>query len=185
MQSLASSLRLSAGAAALLVAFNAGSADPVSLAAHPLLDNGIYGFRLANALDKATGDVTAQNRTRGFTQTLEEKLRVPASKPQFVGYPNPAANGQLVISAVVPPASRFATASIPVCAEQGDKIVGTYSITPKGDVVPDPWAGAQPVGASSGFAFLCRDYIKARGQAMMQTDPAQPPPVKAEETRRP
>ena len=182
MSFVSDKMRLLAGTAAVVV-FNS-AVVPSALARgdivapHPLLgaDGATYMFKLSKTLVETTGDVTASNRTGGFTKALEDKLRAgPLDRPQFLGYPNPAANGQLVISAVVPPRSKYATANIPVCAEQGDRIVGTYSITPKGDVVSDPWAGAQPTGAAAGFAFLCGPFIKARGQAMVIE-----PPVNAE-----
>jgi hypothetical protein len=82
---------------------------------------------------------------------LEEKLKEATEKPGFVGYPNPAANGQLVISAGIPRASRLAVDHIYVCAEKGTNIY-TYKISPKGEVTPDPWPGvAQNTGAADGF----------------------------------
>lgn len=180
MQSFANSLRLTAGAAALLVAFNAGSAEPAAIEQHPLLQGSAapYMFKLSKTLVEATGDVAATSRTGGFTKALEEKLRAgPIERPQSLTYPNPVVEGMLVFKAVLGPRNRWASENIYVCAEKDGRIIGTYSITPKGDVLADPWAGgsnAQRTTASTEFSNVCGPYIRARGNAMMLPDPAQP-----------
>lgn len=168
-------LRTSAAAMAVAAAF--GTVAPAyadDVVQHPLL--GVKGTRYMFLLDEQVSAIPGVpmgtgDRVGGFVGALEAKLRAPMDRPQSVTYPPGPMQGQLIMTAVVPPRSKFASANIPVCVEMGDRILGTYSITPDGRVLTDTWAGmAQPTAAPSApgkFELLCKPYILERGKAMM------------------
>ncbi len=155
---------------------------PVSTAViHPIMQtcNNGYVFKLSQQLVKDTGDKTATLSARGFASELETKLKEPSEKPRFLGTPNPATNGQIVISAIIPPQSMYQTANIPVCVEgpvkdaagnvqNTSQMIAAYYITPKGEVVPYKFNG-QITTATQGFAFACRAPMLAARAAMLES----------------
>lgn len=142
---------------------------PVSTTSvHPITlpGNNAYVFKLSRQLVKDTGDKSGTLHARGFAKELEAKLKEPSEKPRFLGSPNPAANGQIVISVIIPPQSLYQTANIPVCVEgqvkdaagnvhNSSQMIATYYITPKGEVVPYKFDG-QITTAAQGFVFACK-----------------------------
>lgn len=188
MSFVSDKMRLLAGTAAVVV-FNSAVvpsalASGDTVAPHPLLgaDGATYMFKLSKTLVETTGDVTASNRTRGFTKALEDKLRAgPRAGPQMVTYPQEFTPNMLVVGAVIPPATLFATASIPFCADQNMAIVYKGHITVKGDIIPDTSASAIPISATSGER-PCRGWLIGQGNSMRQMVQ---PPDKADNAGRP
>ena len=115
----------------------------------------LYGTTLSITLAKATGDDAARLRARGFMVDLEAALKAPKETAQIVDYPKPVTESMLRITAVVPPKG-MEDQPIPVCAEQNNKIVGTWNITPKGEVVSvkGNWSTV-----SAGNSAACKEFI--------------------------
>jgi hypothetical protein len=89
---------------------------------------------------------------------LEKALKEPSDKTRIVDYP-PRANAELLrITAVVPPKG-LEVLPIPLCAEQHNKVVGTWNITPRGEVIPTPWTGQRQSEIPTSAA--CKDFILA------------------------
>lgn len=167
---------------------NDTAAKVSTTAIHPILQagNNAYVAKLSQQLVKDTnGMVGVSAAARGFAKELETELKKPTDKPRFLGTPNPATNGQLVISAVIPPQSMYQTANIPVCVEgpvkdaagnvpNTSQMIATYYITPKGEVVPYKFNG-QVTTATQGFAFACRGPLVAARAEMTQNDAAAAP----------
>jgi hypothetical protein len=157
----------------------ANDGQPVKVpatAVHPIMQTQAYVGRLSEQMKK---DNVARHAlvARGFAQELEARLSKPSDKPQFLGTPNPAANGQVVVSAVIPPQGMYQTASIPVYVEgpvkdaagniqSTSQVIATYMITTQGEVVPYKFNG-QITTATQGFAFACRAPMMA-ARAEMQ-----------------
>lgn len=171
-------LRRLAGATAVALAFSATAnaagfidTDRSVLTARVNVDNVIA--------QAAPNDQAPRLAARGFMQQLEAKLKAPAEgKTSFVDYP-PRANAELLrIIAVVPPKGSEHL-PIPVCAEQNNKVLGTWNITAKGDVLPAAWSGSMVSAAPNSSA--CKDFIfasRAEITRLAQSNqPAQPPPV--------
>lgn len=104
----------------------------------------------------APADRDVESRARGFLNSLKEALPSMGEKPQIVDYP-PRANRELLrITAVVPPKG-MEDQAIPVCAEQNNKVLGTWNITPRGEVmsVTGNWAKETDTHTA------CKDFIVA------------------------
>jgi hypothetical protein len=178
--------QLGAAAAALMFSSSLAPAPaiadalaPVSTTViHPIMQTGnnAYVFRLSQQLIKDTkGMAGVSAHARAFAKDLETKLKDPSEKPRLVANPDKPVNGQLVITAVVPPQSMYQTANIPVCVEgpvkdaagniqNTSQMIATYYITPKGEVVPYKFNG-QVTTASQGFAFACKaPMVAARAE---------------------
>lgn len=121
-------------------------------------DNAVNLYRptLSITLAKATGDDTARARAGGFMVNLEAALKVPKETAQIVDYPKPVTQSMLRIISVVPPKG-MEDQPIPVCAEQNNKIVGTWSITPKGEVVSV--IGNWSTVSASPTSSACKEFI--------------------------
>jgi hypothetical protein len=148
---------------------------------HPITlpGNNAYVFKLSQQLVKDTGDKTATLRAGGFAKELEAKLKEPSEKPRLLASPDKPFNGQIVITAVIPPQSMYQTANIPVCVEgpvkdaagnvqNTSQMIATYYITPKGEVVSYKFNG-QITTATQGFAFACRAPMLAARAAMIES----------------
>lgn len=133
-------------------------------------------------LTAAAGDNAASLRARGFMVELEKALQEPSEKIRIVDYPKPVTASMLRVTAVVPPKG-FEALDIPVCAEQSNKVLGTWNITAKGEVQPAPWVGAResesPTSAAcKAFILASRDAINQKlAQATPNGAPAQPAPA--------
>ncbi|WP_153163837.1 hypothetical protein [Zoogloea sp. 1C4] len=176
-------LRRLAGATAVALAFSATAnaagfidTDRSVLTARVNVDNVIA--------QAAPNDQAPRLAARGFMQQLEAKLKEPAEgKTSFVDYP-PRANAELLrLIAVVPPKGSEHL-PIPVCAEQNNKVLGTWNITAKGDVLPAAWSGSMVSAAPNSSA--CKDFIMASRAEITRlaqsNQPAQPPPVSEQPT---
>ena len=199
-------LKRSAAVGAVAVAF--GALTP-ALAEdgykHPLLDTTAYAngypFRLsisvgeaAKAIAKAKGATKDQQEeaegiaslaTKGFSQQLDQTIRTPTDTAKFVDYP-PRANGEFLRLIAVRPPRGLENLPIPVCAEQYNKVVGTWAITPKGDIVPLQWNGskasATPTSsACKEFIFAARDDLNTK--LAQPNAPSQPPPLQGSDKR--
>ncbi len=173
-------LRRGAATGAVALAFGA-MAPAFADGAGLINDDGAvirYGVALDKTIVAVAGNDLAGIRAGGFMVDLETALRAPADRPRIVDYPKPASANQLRITAVAPPKG-FESSSIPVCAEQNDKVLGTWNITPKGEVVSAPWTGNK---VAVGTSPACKDFITAaRSKFLPPVDPAQPPPLQAEQ----
>lgn len=132
-----------------------------------LLDNNdaVNGYRgnLSNELARAAGTDRARERARGFMVELEKALAAPTEKTQTVVYPKDNSTNMLVVAAIVPPKG-FEALPIPVCAQQHGKVLGTWNITAKGEVVPRP-ALHNPEGSTKA---ACNAFIVAARAAVNQ-----------------
>lgn len=117
-----------------------------------------YTPALSKVLAQAAGNDMAHFRAGGFMKELENTLKAPADKPLFVDYPKPVSANMLRVIAVVPPKG-YETLPIPVCAEQNNKVLGTWNITSKGEVIPAPWEGSKVSATPTSSA--CRAFIMA------------------------
>lgn len=176
LRRLAGATALMSGAVALAFSVNANAAGLID---SPKALN-IYSSLLSESIAKAApNDPAPRLRARGFMSELEAKLKEPAEgKTSFVDYP-PRANAELLrIIAVVPPKGSEHL-PIPVCAEQNNKVLGTWNITAKGDVLPAAWSGSMVSAAPNSSA--CKDFIMASRAEITRlaqsNQPAQPPPV--------
>ena len=123
---------------------------------------------LLSAITRAEAQKEGSTASQGAARVeeLEKALETPSDKPQVVDYP-PRANAELLrVIAVVPPKG-FEAWPIPVCAEQNNKVLGTWNITAKGDVVPAPWNGSmvseRPTSsACKAFILSARDAINQK-----------------------
>jgi hypothetical protein len=173
-------LRRGAATGAVVLAF--GAMAPAFADGAGLINDSAALNRYTPALSKTmaavTGDDLARGRAGGFMVDLETTLKAPADRPRIVDYPKPASANQLRITAVAPPMG-FEHMPIPVCAEKDSKVLGTWNITPKGEVVPVRWTGNNVV---VGTSPACKDFITAaRSKFLPPVDPAQPPPLQAEQ----
>lgn len=135
---------------------------------------GTFSETLAKA---APNDEAPRTRARGFMVDLEAALKAPTDKTQTVVYPKPNSTNMLVVAAIVPPKG-FEALPIPVCAQQNAKVLGTWNITSKGEVVPRPII-TNPAGstlaACAAFMTAARAEINEKlVQAPGGTTPAQP-----------
>ena len=190
-------LKRSAAVGAVAVAF--GALTP-ALAEdgykHPLLDTTAYAngypFRLsisvgeaAKAIAKAKGATKDQQEeaegiaslaTKGFSQQLDQTIRTPTDTAKVVDYP-PRANRELLRLTAVRPPKGLEHLPIPVCAEQYNKVVGTWAITPKGDIVPltGNWAKETTTDtACKEFVLAARNDLNTK--LAQPNAPSQPPP---------
>lgn len=135
---------------------------------------------LSTQLEKLAPNSHASLHVGGFATALQEALKEPSDKTRTIVYPQTNSNSLLVTAAVVPPKG-FGALPIPVCAQQHGKVLGTWNITAKGDVVPVP-AAYNPEGstraACNAFVQAARADINARlAQAQPPGGtPPQPPP---------
>lgn len=144
-------------------------------------DRAVVKYRpaLINAIAGASQDASVQSRAGGFMVELEKTLKEPSEKTRIVDYP-PRANAALLrVTAVVPPKG-LEQLGIPVCAEQHNKVVGTWNITPRGEVIPAPWTGQRqsetPTSAAcKGFILAARADINSR-VAQQSNPPSQGAP---------
>lgn len=152
-------------------------------------DNALGKYRPAFsiALRQAAGDDLAGGRARGFMVELEKALAAPSDKTRVLVYPQDNSTNMLVVAAVVPPKG-FEALPIPVCAQQNNKVVGTWNITAKGEVQPVAWNGpaAGEVVPNVGVKPACGAFINVAradiNQKLAQNPPggntpAQPPPT--------
>ncbi len=173
-------LRRGAATGAVVLAF--GAMAPAFAGDSGLINDSAavnhYRPTLSKTMVAVAGDDLAGIRAGGFMVDLEATLKAPADRPRIVDYPKPASANQLRITAVAPPKG-FENSSIPVCAEQNDKMLGAWNITPKGEVVSAPWTGNK---VAVGTSPACKDFITAaRSKFLPPVDPAQPPPLQAEQ----
>lgn len=197
-------LKRSAAVSAVAVAF--GALTP-ALAEdgykHPLLDTTAYAYGYMSRLSLSVGDAVvaiakakgetkdqqdeargiASLRTGGFSQQLDQTIRTPTDTPKVVDYP-PRANRELLRLTAVRPPMGFENLPIPVCAEQYNKVVGTWAITPKGDIVPltGNWAKETTTHTA------CKDFITAARNSFNEklaqpNAPSQPPPLQGSDKR--
>jgi len=117
-----------------------------------------YYNPLINVIAQASGSPTAYIRVGGFVSELEAALRAPTEKPVVVDYPKPVSANMLRVIAVAPPKG-YESLPIPVCAEQNNKVLGTWQITSKGEVLPAPWAGSMVSATPTSSA--CKEFILA------------------------
>jgi len=117
-----------------------------------------YTPRFSEALAKAAGNDMARFRAGGFMSELEKALKAPTEKPVVVDYPKPVSANMLRVIAVAPPKG-YESLPIPVCAEQNNKVLGTWQITNKGEVLPAPWAGSMVSATPTSSA--CKEFILA------------------------
>lgn len=158
-----STLRSLAGAAAVALTFNAVNANAAGL-----IDSVDAQLRYAPAFSQAIAaaapmDRAPHLRAGGFMQQLETALKAPADKTRVVDYP-PRANRELLrITAVVPPKG-LDEQPIPVCAEQNNKVLGTWAITNKGEVLPvtGNWATTTTTNTA------CKEFILGQRSAINQ-----------------
>jgi len=133
---------------------------------HPILSGkaslGVSGG-VPMALRKAVPNyLPVEERAGAFVVELKEKLATPLDRPSSMSYPNPASPIQLVVHAAIPPKGFYEKAPIKICAEMNGAVVGTYNISPQGDVTPDAWAGGPRVVSaepSKVFEFVCKPYL--------------------------
>lgn len=149
---------------------NAADGAPV----HPLLNpvdiaQASYVFALSSEVARVAGP-DGRGAVGAFVKhALEPKLKSPTDKPQLTGYPLKPYNGDLAVVAVVPPGALFATASVPVCVEKDGKVLGTYDITPKGEVKPTHYSGPVTLRPMPAFTFACGAPMKAARNAMIDS----------------
>lgn len=170
----AAHLRRLAASTAVAMAFS-----PLANAAGLLDDTAAvntYRPIFSATLAQAAGADEARLRARGFMVELEKALAAPIEKTQTVVYPKENSTNMLVVAAIVPPKGLEAL-PIPVCAQQHGKVLGTWNITAKGEVLPRP-AILNPEGstkaACAAFITAAREEIN---QAVASGTPAQPPPA--------
>lgn len=172
---------LQAGTEPLPPLAQAQSAAPANESiSHPLLTVGpalIYKVQLPRTLVAVTSNNASNDRADGFISELERALKAPSETVRIVDYP-PRANADLLrIIGVVPPKS-MEQVSIPFCAEQFNKVIGTWAISPKGEVAPTPWAGSKV--SASPTSSACKDFIFAARNTLNSiqatTDPVPPAP---------
>lgn len=151
---------------------------------HPLVNGtasaAAYVFRLSDTLAQTTGDDAARIRARAFAGVLEATLMEPSEETRIVVYPKENSTNMLVVAAVVPPKG-FEALPIPVCAQQHNKVVGTWNITSKGEVIPRP-AVFNPEGstraACNAFVLAARAEINERlAQLQQKPDETAPAPT--------
>lgn len=186
--SVSERIRLLAGTAAVAAfsSFTPALASGDVVASHPLLQPQIggkynmYKTDISIALSKASGVSFNGVHAGNFAMQLEEALRAgPLNRPQMVWMALPKGGitpGVLLVGGVVPPATSFATANIPFCADQNMAIVYKGHITLKGEIIPDN--SANPTPTSEGRR-PCQDWLLAKGKEMVQ------PPDKADNAGRP
>ena len=128
-----------------------------------------YTPRFSEALAKAAGNDMARFRAGGFMKELEASLKAPAEKPRAFLYPQDNSTNMLVVAAVVPPKG-YESLPIPVCAQQNNKVLGTWQITSKGEVLPVAWNGATTgeVVPGVGVKPACNAFIKVARADMAQ-----------------
>ena len=171
-------LRRLAASTAVALAFS-----PLAHAAGLYGDNDAvnrYRGHFSNSLAQAAGTDTARERAGGFMVELEKVLAAPTEKTQTVVYPKDNSTNMLVVAAIVPPKG-FEALPVPVCAQQHGKVLATWNITAKGEVIPRP-AVLNPEGstkaACSAFIVAARDEINQKlASAQPAPQPAQPPPA--------
>jgi len=100
-------------------------------------NNAVNSYRptFSTLMAKVTGDDNARGRARGFMSELETALKAPADSSRLLVYPKENSTNMLVVAAVVPPKG-YESLPIPVCAQQNNKVLGTWQITNKGEVLP-------------------------------------------------
>jgi hypothetical protein len=159
------------GGAAVALAFS-----PLAHAAGLIDDNNSvnkYRPAFSEALAQAAGNKEAHLRAGGFMVELEKTLKEPSEKLRVVDYPARANAELLRVIAVVPPKG-FEALPIPVCAEQNNKVLGTWNITAKGEVQPALWTGAmvseRPTSsACKAFILTARAEINQRMSATTES----------------
>ena len=133
---------------------------------HPILSGkaslGVSGG-VPMALRKAVPNyLPVEERAGAFVVALEEKLATPLDRPSSLSFPSTVVPSMLVIHAAIPPKGFYEKAPIKICAEMNGAVVGTYNITPQGDVTPDAWAGGPTTvsaAPSTAFQFACKPYL--------------------------
>jgi hypothetical protein len=173
----AAALMFSSTLAPAPVLADSAKAPVNTMAIHPIMQTGnnAYVFKLSQQMKKDNVERHALV-AGGFAKDLEAKLAAPSDKPRLVANPDKPANGQVVITAIVPPQGMYQTASIPVCVEgpvkdaagniqNTSQVIATYMITTQGEVVPYKFNG-QITTATQGFAFACRAPMMAARAAM-------------------
>lgn len=159
-----STLRNLAGTAAVALVFNAVNANAASFLDDPGASiRGQASF--SQAIAAAAPNAEAPRiRAGGFMEQLVTALQSPADKTRVVDYPKPVTQSMLRITAVVPPKG-LEEQPIPVCAEQNDKVLGTWAITNKGEVLPvsGNWSMV-----SAGNSAACKEFILGQRSAINQ-----------------
>jgi|GEM_PF-1052291 len=128
-----------------------------------------YYNPLTNVIAQASGSPTAHLYVGGFVSELEAALRSPPERPRPFLSPQENSTNMLVIAAVVPPKG-YESLPIPVCAQQNNKVIGTWQITNKGEVLPVAWTGATTgeVVPGVGVKPACNAFIKVARADMAQ-----------------
>ena len=134
-------------------------------------NNAVNSYRptFSSLMAKVTGDDNARGRAGGFMSELETALKAPTDKSRAFLYPQENSTNMLVIAAVVPPKG-YESLPIPVCAQQNNKVLGTWQITNKGEVLPVAWTGATTgeVVPGVGVKPACNAFIKVARADMAQ-----------------
>ncbi|MFO1216929.1 MAG: hypothetical protein U1E89_00945 [Burkholderiaceae bacterium] len=176
------SLQNLAGATAVALLFNTSGvafAADAAVPRHPLLEavHSMYLYALSDKVAQVAGP-EARLRVGAFVAgALEPKLKAPSDKPQLAGYPNPAVNGELVISSIVPPVALYPVANVPVCVEKDGNILATYEITPAGKVNQTQYTGPVTTSPMPAFAFACKNPMLAARNSMLEALSAQATPT--------
>lgn len=171
---------LLAGASAMAMMFNSvGIANAADAPKHPLLEtnNISYVGFLGKEVAKVAGP-DGHGATAAFVKKeLESKMKLNSDKPELAMYPDKPYNGDIVLSAVVAPVAIRNTYNTIVCLEgpvkdESGKVLNTsaymgmWAVTPQGKVEKISPRVA-PVAATKGFAFACRDPLRAERAAMI------------------
>lgn len=161
------------GAGALALAFNSLAAGPVGIGESVGARLRYTSALLDAIVAAAQGDQLAAFTPGGFMHDLEAAAKTVGDKPVVVDFP-PRANRELLrITGVVPPKA-YAAQSIPVCAEQNNRVLGTWNITAEGRVMPvtGNWA------LTTDTHTACKDFIlrsrETFNQMVAQGAPATP-----------
>lgn len=124
-----------------------------------------HGTAIRNRIVGIAGDEQAAEPASAFIAALDGKVRTGSNQLGQVVHPSNPVRGQLTISSLVPPASKSRSTNIPVCVEQGDRVLGTFFITPAGEVVGNAADQQQSAAASDGL--LCTPWLRARAKAIL------------------
>lgn len=145
----------------------------------PLLANSnamnCYRGTFSRALASAAPNYEAPRiRAGAFMFELEKALAAPTEKTQTIVYPRENSTNMLVVAAIVPPKG-FETLPIPVCAQQHARVLGTWNITSKGEVIPRPII-VNPEGSTKAACAAFMTAARAEmNDKLHAVQPAQPP----------
>lgn len=150
--------------AACLCGMNASAVAEVSASAasSAVAD---HGAAIRSRIVGIAGDEQAAEPASAFVAALDGKIRAGSGQLGQVVHPSNPSRGQLTISSLVPPSSKSRSTNIPVCVEQGDRVLGTFFITPAGEVIGNAADQQQSAAASDGL--VCTPWLRARAKAIL------------------